>query len=93
VVSKVKYEYHHLDRVHELGDNGHLRLGVNSLARSEEVWCSESVGVEITTILVAVAVVARLARSASGVASARTVGRARVGSESSRDRVLRRVGQ
>jgi hypothetical protein len=93
MVSEVHYEFYHLDRVHELGNDGHLRLGVNSLARSEEVGCSESVGVEITTILVAVAVVARLAGTAGGVTSAGTVSGARMGSESSRDRVLRRVGQ
>mgnify|MGYP000977544057 CR=1 FL=1 len=81
------------DCVHELSDDRHLRLGVNSLARTEEVLGSESVRVEITTILVAVAVVARLARTAGGVASARSVGRARVGSEGSRDRVLIMEGQ
>ena len=91
--SEVQYEVHHLDRVHELGNNGHLGLGVNSLARSEEVRCSKSVRVEITTILVAVAVVARLAGTAGGVTSAGTVSGARMRSESSRDRVLRRVGQ
>jgi hypothetical protein len=83
MVSEVHYERLHLDRVHELSNNGHLGLGVNGLARSEEVWSSESVGVEITTILVAVAVIARLAGTASGVASAGTVGGARVGGEGS----------
>jgi hypothetical protein len=53
-----------------LGDDCHLGLGVNGLSRAEEV-------------LVAVAVVARLARTTSGVASAGAVGGARVGSEGS----------
>ena len=81
------------DCVHELGDYCHLGLGVNRLSRAEEVLGSESVRVEITTIFVTVTVVARVARTAGGVASARAVGRARVGSEGSRDRVLYRVGQ
>jgi len=85
----VQHEGHSLDSLHELGDYRHLGLGVNGLAGAEEVLSSESVRVEITTILVAVAVVARLARTAGGVASARAVGGARVGSEGSRDRVLR----
>lgn len=81
------------DCLHELGDNRHLRLGVNGLSRTEEVLSSESVRVEITTVLVAVAVVARVARTAGRVASARAIGRARVGSEGSRDRVLHGVDQ
>jgi len=79
----VQHEGHSLDSLHELGDYRHLGLGVNGLAGAEEVLSSESVRVEITTILVAVAVVARLARTAGGVASARAVGGARVGSEGS----------
>ena len=71
------------DCVHELGDYCHLGLGVNGLSGAEEVLSSESVRVKITTILVAVAVVARLARTASGVASAGAVGGARVGGKGS----------
>jgi hypothetical protein len=66
-----------------LGDDCHLGLGVNGLSRAEEVLGSESVRVKITTVLIAVAVVARLARTTSGVASAGAVGGARVGSEGS----------
>jgi len=87
----VQHEGHSLDSLHELGDNRHLGLRVNSLTGAEEVLSSESVRVEITAILVAVAVVARFARTAGGVASARAVGRARVGSEGSRNRVLREM--
>jgi len=90
-VSEVQHERHPLGNVHELGDYCHLGLGVNGLSGAEEVLGSESVRVEITAILVAVAVVARLARTAGGVTSARAVGRARVGSKGSRDRVLREM--
>lgn len=72
----------------KLCHNCDLRLRVNSLARSEKVGCTESVGVEIASILVAVAVVAGLARTASSVASARAVGGASMRSKSSGDGVL-----
>lgn len=68
--------------------NSNLRLRVNSLARSEKVGCTESVGVEIASILVAVTVVAGLAGTASGVASARAIGGASMRSKSSGDGVL-----
>ena len=71
-----------------MGDDCHLGFGVNGLSRAEEVLSSESVRVKITTILVAVAVVARLARTAGSVASARAVGGASMRSKSSGDGVL-----
>lgn len=72
----------------KLCHNCDLRLRVHSLARSEKVGCTESVGVEIASILVAVAVVAGLAGTASGVASARAIGGASMRSKSSGDGVL-----
>lgn len=76
------------DCSNELCDYAELRFRVNSLARSEKVGCTESVGVEIASILVAVAVVAGLARTASSVASARAVGGTSMRSKSSGDGVL-----
>lgn len=78
------------DFLQELCNDRHLALRIHSFARSEEVLGTPSVGVEITTILVAVAVVARLASTTCGIASARTVSGARVRSKSGGDGVLQR---
>lgn len=75
---------------YKLSHNCHLLSAVDRLARSEEVLGPPSVGVEITTILVAVAIVARLASTTGGVASAGAVSGARVRSKSGGDGVLQR---